>query len=364
METQYAIVGGGVLGISIAWGLQRLGQQVVLLDEGDAATRASRGNFGLIWVQGKGDGLPAYTHWTRRSAALWPAFAKELEDATGLDLELSQPGGVDFCLNEQEVTEGVARLERIKQSVGDDYPFEYLPYASLRKMIPEIGSSVLGATYCPEDGHVNPLYLLRALYADFQARGGLIINGCSVNTIVKSTNGFQIDGPTHINAEKVVLTAGLGNRKLGRLVGLDVPVTPNRGQLLICERVAPFIKYPSVQIRQVGEGSIQIGDSNENVGFNDQTTVDITASIANRASKIYPILSRLRVIRTWAALRVMTPDGYPIYQQSSTHPGAYIVTCHSGITLAAIHANVLAKWIAGDVMPEPVESFHGQRFSI
>ena len=103
METQYAIVGGGVLGISIAWGLQRLGQQVVLLDEGDDATRASRGNFGLIWVQGKGDGLPAYTHWTRRSAALWPEFAKELEDATGLDLELSQPGGVDFCLSEQEV---------------------------------------------------------------------------------------------------------------------------------------------------------------------------------------------------------------------------------------------------------------------
>ena len=364
METQFAIIGGGVLGISMAWGLQRIGHQVVLIDEGDTATRASRGNFGLIWVQGKGDGLPAYTHWTRRSAALWPTFAAELEDATGLDLELSQVGGVDFCLSSEEAADGVARLERIKQSLGGNYPFEYLEHASLRKMIPEIGSSVLGATYCPEDGHVNPLYLLRALYANFQARGGTIINGNSVTEILKNTNGFQIKGPRNIQAEKVVLAAGLGNRKLGHFVGLNVPVAPNRGQLLICERVAPFIKYPSVQIRQVGEGSIQIGDSNENVGFNDNTSADVTARIANRAAKIYPILSQLRVIRTWAALRVMTPDGYPIYQQSSTHPGAYIVTCHSGITLAAVHALVLAPSIANDVMPEHVGSFNGQRFSV
>lgn len=364
METQIAIIGGGILGISLAWGLQRRGQQVVIVDEGDAAIRASRGNFGLIWVQGKGDGMPAYTQWTRHSAGLWPAFAQELEDATGLDLELSQAGGVDFCLTDQEVEDGITRLERIKQSVDGDYPFEYIEHASLQKMIPEIGPSVVGATFCPADGHVNPLYLLRALYADFQARGGLLVNGITVDTINKSTDGFRIKGTTDIQAEKVVLTAGLGNRALGSSVGLNVSVEPSRGQIMICERVAPFIKYPSVQIRQVGEGSIQIGDSNENVGFNDNTSADITARIASRAAKIYPILSQLRVIRTWAALRVMTPDGFPIYQQSSSHPGAYVVTCHSGITLAAAHARVLAQWIAGDGSPENLERFSGQRFSI
>ncbi|MGB5707662.1 MAG: FAD-dependent oxidoreductase, partial [Arenicellales bacterium] len=90
MESEFAIVGGGILGISIAWGLQRMGRDVMVIDEGDFAFRASRGNFGLVWVQGKGDGLPDYARWTLRSASLWPDFADELEDTTGIKLELSQ----------------------------------------------------------------------------------------------------------------------------------------------------------------------------------------------------------------------------------------------------------------------------------
>ncbi len=364
MEAEVAVVGGGILGISIAWGLQRIGRDVVVLDEGDFALRASRGNFGLVWVQGKGYGMPDYTRWTRRSASLWPEFAEELEGATGIKLELSQPGGVDFCLSDQEADDTVAQLEQIRESLDGDYPFELVQHDALEKMIPQIGPDVVGATYCPEDGHVNPLYLLRALYTDFAARGGRVSNGSRVTQIEKTANGFRIRCAFEVHAEKVVLCAGLGNRELGDMVDLNVPVEPNRGQLLICERVEPFLKYPSVQIRQVGEGAIQIGDSKENSGFDDGTTPNMIAQIARRAAKIYPLLAHLRTIRTWAALRVMSPDGFPIYQQSDTCPGAFIVTCHSGITLAAVHALVLARWIGGEAQPEGLESFGGERFSI
>jgi len=211
---------------------------------------------------------------------------------------------------------------------------------------------------------VNPLYLLRALYADFQTRGGQVMNGNSVESISRVTNGFSVQGAKAAYAEKVVLAAGLGNRKLGKQLDLHLPVKPDRGQLLICERTQPFMKYPSVQIRQVGEGPIQIGDSSEDVGFDDNTSAHVIARIASRAAKIYPLLRHLQVVRSWAALRVMTPDGFPIYQQSNSYSGAYAATCHSGVTLAAAHALLLPQWIANNVNPEQLESFSGDRFQI
>ncbi|MBN8478089.1 MAG: FAD-dependent oxidoreductase, partial [Burkholderiales bacterium] len=71
--TDAIVVGGGLLGAAIAWGLARHGRSVRLLDEGDDALRAAGGNFGLVWVQGKGAGCPPYARWTLRSAAAWPA---------------------------------------------------------------------------------------------------------------------------------------------------------------------------------------------------------------------------------------------------------------------------------------------------
>ena len=79
-----AIVGGGLLGSAIAWGLGRLGQKVAVLDEGDVAKRASRANFALVWVQSKGLGMPAYTGWTVRASQAWPKLSAELKEQTGL----------------------------------------------------------------------------------------------------------------------------------------------------------------------------------------------------------------------------------------------------------------------------------------
>src|ERR1700735_5825476 len=90
------VIGGGLVGGAIAGGAQAKGASVVLLDEGDIAYRAARGNFGLVWVQSKGAGMPPYAQWTRRSAALWPELAAGLRDATGTDTALHQPGGLAF----------------------------------------------------------------------------------------------------------------------------------------------------------------------------------------------------------------------------------------------------------------------------
>ena len=102
-DTDWLIVGGGIVGAAIAWGLARAGQRAMLLDEGDDAFRAARGNFGLVWVQGKGFGHPAYARWTLEAAAAWPAFAAELADRTGVDVELVRVGGMTMCLDDDEL---------------------------------------------------------------------------------------------------------------------------------------------------------------------------------------------------------------------------------------------------------------------
>jgi glycine/D-amino acid oxidase-like deaminating enzyme len=180
---------------------------------------------------------------------------------------------------------------------------------------------------------------------------------------VPDKNGFAVHGKNAVwRAPRVVLSAGLGNRALSAQVGLHAPVAPNRGQVLVSERVAPFLHYPTINVRQTDEGSVQFGDSMEEVGYNDFTTTDVLSTIARRGVRSFPMLKNVKLVRTWAALRVYSPDGFPIYEQSLQYPGAFVVTCHSGVTLAAAHATRVAPWIAGGQIPEELPAFRGGRF--
>jgi glycine/D-amino acid oxidase-like deaminating enzyme len=87
------------------------------------------------------------------------------------------------------------------------------------------------------------------------------------------------------------------------------------------------------------------------------------ADIARRARTAFPVLGHARIVRAWGALRIMTPDGLPVYEESSTHPGAFLAICHSGVTLAAAHADVIAPWIAGGARPAILYPFVTTRFS-
>lgn len=364
-EVDTVVVGGGIVGMAIAYGLARAGDSVRVIDEGDDALRAARGNFGLVWVQGKGFGSSKYAQWTRASAANWPAFAAELESATGINLELSQHGGLMLCLTDAELARQVEILESIGNAVTGHYPFEVIGQRELRDRVPRIGSAVVGATYCPMDGHVSPLRLLRALVQGFEGFGGQFVPGQTVTQIEHANDRFlvQVGGASHAS-RRLVLAAGLGNRALAPLVGLDAPVEPNRGQIIVTERLQPFLELPTGQIRQTGEGVVQIGDSKEDVGYDDRTTTDELSRIAGRALKCFPLLSDVNVVRSWGALRVMTPDGLPIYQTSDRCPGAFLVTCHSGITLAAQHAGPIADWIRGGGEPREIVEFKAERFHV
>ena len=367
MQADVAIVGGGVVGLAVALGLRAHGRTVLVLDGDDGAFRASRGNFGLIWVQGKGADAPHYARWTRRSVAMWRDFAEELEHATGIDLSVRQDGGFVYFTDEGELDAHVSLLEALRQKLGGDYPFEVVGNNQLRREMPQIGPKVVAATMGAEDGHVNPLALLHALALSVRRADGQVCNAAEVARIDPQPGGgflmTLVDG-RKAEAGKVVLCAGLGAMTLGPQLGFQAPVRPQRGQVLITEKLAPIITRPSVTIRQVNEGGIQIGASSEEVGPDDHETLAATASLARHAVDVFPILSRARLVRSWGALRIMTPDGLPIYQRSETHPGAFLVTCHSGITLAAVHARLLPLWIEGRADAPDLEAFSERRFAI
>lgn len=368
-ECDVAVIGGGLVGLSLAHGLAGAGLGVTILDEGDVAHRASRGNFGLVWVQGKGLGpkgaaTPEYAAWTLRSADLWPCFAAELGAETGIDIAHSRPGGFALCLDEAELEERANELRRLHNQAPAAARVEILDRAALRAALPDLGPDVVGGTYCAADGHVNPLRLFRALHEAARARGAVYRPNAAVGSIRPSADGFAIGSAAgEVRARKIVLAAGLGNARLAPMLGLSAPVLPERGQIMVTERLAPFLRHPIVNIRQTDEGGVMIGDSKEDSGFDDAGTMAVMAALAGRAMRLFPALAEARIVRSWGALRVMSADGLPIYEESAIHPGAFLANCHSGVTLAAAHARVLALAIANGAWPRELGAFAARRFA-
>ena len=362
------VIGAGLVGAAIAWGLARAGVEVVMLDEHDAAYRASRGNFGLVWVQGKGAGFPIYARWTRRSSDRWAGFADELERESALEVGFRRPGGVVAALDEDELAQEAALLERVRSESGaSGFEFEVLEHARLAELCPGLGAEVVGGTYCPHDGDTNPLRLMHALHAAFVRAGGHYLGDARVACIEPMAGGgFRVRSARgEFEAGKLVVAAGLGSRVLAAQVGLEMPVRPVQGQCLITER-APWqrLPLPTLDVRQVDEGGFQLGWSSDEVGMDLATRAGTLRDIARRCTRIFPYLGDLRIVRTWAALRVMTADGFPLYEQSRECPGAFGITCHSGVTLAAVHALEVAEWIRAGAIPTEFAAFSAARFDV
>ncbi len=368
-DADFAVVGGGMVGSAIAYGLARRGADVCLVDEGDVAHRAARGNFGLVWTQSKGDGMPAYAEWSAASADLWPEFADRMSSAAGRDIGYERNGGLVFCIGDGERAQRESQLRRLHNQRAGTVPVAtMLDRAALHDLMPRtpLGPQVVAASFAANDGHVNPLYLLRGMHAALHALGARHLPGAPVAGIEATGRGFVIartDG-TAIRAARIVIAAGVATTRLAAMVDLAVPVRPQRGQIMVTERLAPLLPLPASALRQSSEGTVMIGVTIEEVGLDTGTTLGELARMAARAVTVLPPLAAARMTRAWGALRPLTPDSFPAYAQSETYPGAFVVTCHSGVTLAAIHAERLAPAILSGHLSDELAPFHPRRFDV
>jgi len=360
------VIGGGVVGAAIAYGLAGHGMRPVVLDEGDSALRASRVNFGLVWLHSKGAGMPEYGFWTRRACDLWPEFAQQLQSTTGIDTHYVKSGGLSYCLGEAEYGRRTEMVDNMRaQADRDPYETRMLTRSDLNQIMPRaaLGPEVLGASFGPHDGHVNPLNLLRALHTGLAGRGASYHPDSPAVGIEAAAHSFVVATPHDTySTPRVVLAAGHGSVPLMSSLGFDVRIRAERGQQLVTERCEPVLPLPANGIRQSAEGTILIGSTQENVGYDVSTTVRAGATMAARALRILPALAEVKLVRTWAGVRTLTEDKCPVYEESARYPGAFLATCHSGVTLAAVHATDLADAIYAGQLTPALDVFHGRRF--
>ena len=367
-KAQVIVIGGGVIGISLAYGLVGQGASVILIDRANENFTASRGNFGLVWVQGKGLGMRRYAEWCRESTDQWPDFAAGLEEETGIPLYYHKTGGVELCVGEAELNARADFIGKMKKQSSDGrYDCKMLSQEDIRAMIPDIGlgEGVSGGSFCPHDGIVNPLHLLRAFYRGFHQRGGKFRPGREVREITGTNAGFRIETETEVfESEKLVIASGLATTRLSEKVGIRVPVSPQRGQVLVTEKTGHVFPFATGRIRQNSDGSFMFGASHEDVGYDLGTSDEIMRDIVSHALTVFPSLRNLQLVRTWGSLRVLTPDKMPVYVESEVFPGAFAVTSHSGVSLAPLHSGILPAWVLEGKVEREFEVFHPRRFYV
>ena len=151
--------------------------------------------------------------------------------------------------------------------------------------------------------------MLRALHRAFTDLGGTYFADHRVTDITRLGDGAAVTAGNEVfHAPRTVIAAGNACAWLAPLVGLDVPVKPEKGQIIVTERTRPLFRYPTHLIRQSGEGTLMFGDSHEDVGFDDRSRMGPLHAIAAYAVRTYPMLKDLKVVRSWGCLRIM-PHG-------------------------------------------------------
>jgi len=375
-ETDVLIVGGGVAGVALADQLAAEGVEVVLVERGELNREASGTNAGSMHLQiaihqltafdtaDVADRLRDETRLAAEAARLWHALDAEL----GGGLELHVTGGLMVAETEEQL-----RLlhdkQRIEQAAGLET--HVLEGDELRGVAPYLARTVIGATSCPLEGHVNPLVAVPLLARRAAERGALIRTHAEVTAI--EPRGAAGGAPFQVStvagtivARRLVNAAGAWARELGELVGLRMPlrrmglhvnVTEPRDRLL-----TPLIQHIGrrLTLKQSANGTFIIGGGwparPEEPPRRYSTTWDSAAGNADVAVSVVPALADVRVVRTWSGVMAWTDDISPIAGESRRVPGYHaLVVGSSGYTLSPMLARRLAEHLIGTGPPLPPE---------
>jgi sarcosine oxidase subunit beta len=351
------VVGGGIRGTSIAYFLARAGVRVTLIEKGFWAAGASGANVGLVNVSAK---TPAdYTALSLLSAEMYPAFVAELD----ADVDYQREGYLLVAETDAEA-EGLARLAT-RQSQIPGVSVELLDARAACALEPALSPRLAAATFCAQDGNVDPLKLTVAVGRAARRHGAEVL-------LHREVSGIRLQGGRivavgtpegEISTEAVVDAAGVLVSDVARMVGVDVPILPQRGQVFQIEALPPLLRRPVQSIRQFQSGTTMVGTTNEFVGPDRSVTYEAAARLLARARRMVPALARARIIRGWAGLRPMSPDGLPVYSAVPEVPGFYVAVGHSGVTLAPITGQIFLELITTGRTNVPIAPYSLRRFT-
>jgi sarcosine oxidase subunit beta len=301
-------------------------------------------------------------------------------------VEFERKGGLVVIETEEEYG-AMARFAAERRLEGIDVSL--LDAAQARELEPSLSPGIQGATYCSYEGQINPIALTLALAKGASQMGAGIVQGEEVREI--SLSGGKVSGVVTdkqaYETEIVVNAAGVYASGIGRMAGLDLPILPRRGQLVVTSAVPPLLdrclisagyiaakfnpecargaRAGGVSIEQTRSGNFLLGSTREFAGFDRRTTFPALKNIVSRTVTIIPGLRDYNVIRSFAGLRPYTPDGLPILGWVDSVPGLVIAAGHEGdgITLSAVTGRLISELIVDGHPHLPLDEFRCERFN-
>lgn len=362
------VLGGGVIGCSVAYHLAKAGIDVQVVDQGEVGAQASSAAAGLLAPLLPFSSSPEFVDLLLASFALFPALVPELEAASGTCIHFDRTG----ALRTANTAKGVSRLER-HLDPWRSWGFQptLLSGDAARTIEPALSPDVCGAVFAPEEAQLKAPALVNA-YARAAANTGAVL---SEHTEVVSLHhrGDRVTGVLTAQGEMLscnhlVVAAGAWSALGSAWLGIEVPVRPLRGQILL-------LRQPLTPIRHIlfGEGiylapkagdTVLVGATKDDVGFDTRTTPEGMAWLRESARRLVPALESSELVAAWAGLRPKTPDGQPIIGPVPTWSNVAIATGHNafGMTLSAITGLLMAQLVMTADTPPLLRPFSPLRF--
>jgi glycine oxidase len=366
-----AIVGGGICGLSIGWYLARSGKSVTVFDRGAAGRGATWAAAGLLAPgieaePGEEKLLPLLLE----SRDLWPGFARELESASGLAVDLRAEGTLAIALDRDQA-EKLAFAFDYQRSLGFD--MEWLGGREARALEPHLSPKVTAAVLSPLDAQVDNRKTALALIRAFKSAGGVLREQTPVDEILgdgKTVRGIRAGGE-EFAASTVVLAAGAWSRGIeGIPDSARPPVRPVKGQMLA---LSMPVDAPLLTRAVAGEGAylvprlggeLLIGATVEEQSFDTALTAGGIYELLRRAREAVPGIHDLPIAEMWAGLRPASRDDAPLLGPCAL-AGLVIATGHhrNGILLAPVTARVIADFILTGRLRDDLRIFAPSRFA-
>ncbi len=369
------IIGGGVIGCSIAWRLGQAGMRVVVVERGDIGREASHAAGGMLVPLAEADHADDFFHFAVAGRAMYADFARELQEASGVDIEYRTDGTLHLALTEEDEEE-LDRRWQWQHAAGLNV--KWLDAGCALKLEPLVNQSLRFALKFPDDHQVNNRQMMIALQAAAQNVGVEYLTHTEARQLVIETQAGQkrIAGVNTTRGEVRTPVVAIAAGSWSSLLSFDdghpldqFKIEPVRGQMVAVEMPAPPVKHNIYSCRgyvipRLG-GFLIAGSTTEHSGYDKRVTAGGVASIIERAAEILPCFNQLAITETWAGLRPHAPDDLPILGADPNVAGLIYATGHyrNGILLAPITARVISELITKGQSSVNIAPFSVGRFA-
>jgi glycine oxidase len=319
-----AIVGGGIIGLAVAWRARERGMSVSVFERDELGRGASYVAAGMLAPVAElefGQTARRVLEMGLRSAQMWPAFADELRDATGVPIALRRTGTLLVARDEDGARELERQLE-LRRSLG--LPVERLLPSEAREREPSLAPTVRLALEAPDDHAVDPRPVLKALRRVCEHAGVVIhehtsVRGIELDGACERVRGLRLHSGELVSVDRVVLAAGAWTEALGGLPAhAQVPVRPVKGQIMRlrepvgAELLTRVVRFEGGYLLPRGDGRYVLGATVEERGFEFQPTVQGVYELLRDAHELVPGISELELVELSVGLRPGTPDNAPV----------------------------------------------------